>query len=73
MATPVAIPQQDSIYDWLRLALNYRQYDQAIMFYNMMTPSQRYTAYIRYPYLIQQLNEIYVSQEMATAARTAYT
>ena len=70
MAQAVSITPEGTIYDWMRISINYRQYSQAIMFYNMMTPSEKYIVQIKYPYLLDSLNEVYMCQKMASTTLT---
>lgn len=68
MATPVRIPEQDTIYDAIRIALNQDRYDDIILLYNMLTPHQHEVFSQQYPEIyILLLNKIYMCQKVTTA------
>lgn len=49
MATPCAIPQKDTVYDKIRIALNERRNYDAVVLYSQLNVDQQYEFMRNYP------------------------
>lgn len=67
MATPVAIPPEGTIYAKLLNAMNKKQYARVCWMYELLDPPEHHALKYSYPDIYAMLNEIYVSEKMATA------
>jgi ribonuclease HIII len=72
MATVVRIPLENSIYDWIRIALRDSRYDQAIAIYSNLTPQEQQYFRTMYPEIYNSLYQIYMTQEMTAAAHALH-
>jgi hypothetical protein len=71
MATPVAIPPEDSIYDLILRAMNEKRYDYVVKMYEILTHEEHLIFKRKYVEIYNILNEIYVREKMATATLTS--
>lgn len=73
MATPIAIPQEGTIYAKLLRLMNLKSYAKLCSLYEMLEPREHQVLKFSYPEIYQMLNEIYVCEKMATATLTNNT
>ncbi len=71
MATAIRIPQENTIYDSIRIALNERRIKDAMCICENMSPQESLVFMTKYSELYILLNQIYMREKMAATADTS--
>lgn len=69
MAQLVSIPVENTIYDWIRIALNEDRNSDAFMMYDMLTNEERNFFQKSYPEIYSILHKVYMREKVTTATR----
>lgn len=70
MATPVRIPQENTVYDWILTSMNNSKYNQAIAIYNNLSHQEQVYFMKTYPEIYGILYKVYMAQKMTTTTHT---